>query len=201
MTEPTTIRLVLIGFGAVNKELLNIIIKKADTLKRTHNVIFELVGACDSKAAVMAPNAPYVTGLDMAALLQHKEKSGSLAGFLGAIDAGSPKDLAELECYDVLVEATLANAEGGEPGLTCVRTALGKGRGTVLANKGPLVKDFEGLQALAEGHMKFPGAPSILAYSATVCGGLPVLNVGTRDLPGATIRHVQGTNCAIMWCP
>jgi homoserine dehydrogenase len=58
--------------------------------------------------------------------------------------------------------------------------------GVVLANKGPLVKAYGELTRAAEE----AGVP--LLFSATVCGALPVVNVGRRDLVGCDIRAVRG---------
>jgi homoserine dehydrogenase len=68
----------------------------------------------------------------------------------------------------------------------CVRAALGRGKDAVLANKAPLVLDFAGLHTLARAQN------AGLAFSATVCGGLPVINVGLRDLVAADIHKVEG---------
>jgi len=168
---------------------ISIILRKKELLLRTHNVTFQLIGVCDSKAAITA--APDGGPLDMAALLAHKETTGRVDGLPGSIGDLTALDLAQLDGYDVLVEATLASSS--EPGLSCVKAALEAGKRAVLANKGPLVKDFEGLHRLAE--LMPDGTPAAaprLAYSATVCGGLPVLNVGCRDMPGAIITKVQG---------
>ena len=64
--------------------------------------------------------------------------------------------------------------------------ALRRGIGVVLADKGPLVHGFGELSAAAA------AACVGLAYSATVCGALPVVNIGRRDLAGCDIRRVRG---------
>ena len=56
----------------------------------------------------------------------------------------------------------------------------------VLANKGPLVHAFGELTEAAK------AADVGLAYSATVCGALPVVNIGRRDLAACEIRSVRG---------
>ena len=78
------------------------------------------------------------------------------------------------------------NLSDGEPALSCVRAALTRGKRVVLANKAPLVLDFAGLHELARAHR------GGLAFSATVCGGLPVINVGQRDLVAADIHRLEG---------
>jgi homoserine dehydrogenase len=85
-----------------------------------------------------------------------------------------------------LLEASPVNLETAEPGLSCVRTAIGQGMGIVLANKAPLVKAYGELTRAAE------AAAVGFLFSATVCGALPVVNVGRRDLAGCEIRSVRG---------
>jgi homoserine dehydrogenase len=63
---------------------------------------------------------------------------------------------------------------------------LGRGIPAVLANKGPLVLAFHELHELAHANR------TRLAYSATVCGALPVINIGRRDLIAADVSHLQG---------
>src|SRR5690606_27476676 len=53
-------------------------------------------------------------------------------------------------------------------------------------NKGPLVLAFRELHELAAS----TGAG--LAVSATVCGALPVINIGQRDLIAADIQSLRG---------
>lgn len=72
----------------------------------------------------------------------------------------------------------------GGIGLLSVRTSLAAGKHCILANKAPLVLDYGGLMALS---IKHGGA---LRFSATVCGGLPVINIGQRDMVGSVIKCV-----------
>ena len=67
------------------------------------------------------------------------------------------------------------------------RKALSKGTNIVLANKAPLVLAYQDLMMLAS--LK---PVSQVLFSATVCGGLPVVNVGRRDLCCGRIRSVRG---------
>ena len=87
---------------------------------------------------------------------------------------------------DLILEASPVNLDTGLPGLQVTRTALNRGMHVVLANKAPLVLDYAGVQALAGEH----GVG--LAFSATVCGSLPVINIGQRDLVAARIESLQG---------
>ena len=60
------------------------------------------------------------------------------------------------------------------------------GKDVVLANKAPLVIAYDEVEKLANDN------GSKLIFSATCCGGLPVINVGKRDLKCAKITKVYG---------
>ena len=101
------------------------------------------------------------------------------------VNAPLTQVLQETDC-DLVLEASPVNLKDGEPGLSVTRTALACGMNVVLANKGPLVLAFRELHELAA--QKKVG----LAYSATVCGALPVINIGQRDLIAADIIMLRG---------
>lgn len=174
-------RLVLIGFGAVHRHCCQILLEKAGELHDRYGFAPVVVGVADSGGAVHRPE-----GLDLQALLAHKQSGHSVSTFSGGRPLADAQTLARSAGYDLLLEASPVKLSDGEPALTCVRAALTQGRSVVLANKAPLVLDYAGLHGLARRH----GAR--LAFSATVCGGLPVINVGQRDLVGATIIRVEG---------
>jgi homoserine dehydrogenase len=94
-------------------------------------------------------------------------------------------ELVEQLDADVLCEATPVSLEDGEPGLSCMRTAMHKGIHVVTPNKGPLVRAYPELTALAckQGVQ--------LRFCGTVAGGLPAINLGQRDLAGATIYRLE----------
>jgi homoserine dehydrogenase len=70
--------------------------------------------------------------------------------------------------------------------MSCVRTAIAQGWHVVMADKGPLVLAFAELTAAAR------KAGVGLAYSGTVAGGLPTVNIGVRDLAGSGVLKVEG---------
>jgi homoserine dehydrogenase len=86
---------------------------------------------------------------------------------------------------DLLLEASPVSLEDGEPGLSCIRTALSRGMHVVTPNKGPLVLAYDELTSLAREQSVS------LRFCGTVAGGLPALNLGQRDLAGATIHLLE----------
>lgn len=177
----TTIRLALIGLGSVGRAFLGLMQSKADLLRDRYNLELVLTGAADSSGAVLA-----AAGIDPNALRDHKLRGGCAADFAGGAPGMSAPALVAQAPADLLLEASAVNLITGQPGLDCVRRALQRRMGVVLANKGPLVHAFGELNAAAQ------AAGAGLAYSATVCGALPVVNIGQRDLAGCEIRAVRG---------
>ncbi len=72
------------------------------------------------------------------------------------------------------------------PGVSNCRTALEHGLHLVLANKAPLVLAHEELDCLAT------DAGGGILYSATFCGGLPVLNIVRRDMVCGRVLGFRG---------
>jgi len=175
------IRTALAGVGAVNRNVLTILTQKAAKLRQRYHLEFRIVLVVDSSGI-----AYDAQGFAIEALQQWKAAKRPVATLP---QAAPPAMLAQFltpaHC-DLLLEATPVNLVTGEPGLTYTTQALAAGVAVVLANKGPLVLAFSTLTALAQ------QSGAGLAYSATVCGALPVINVGQRDLIAAEISSLRG---------
>ncbi|MBM4458574.1 MAG: homoserine dehydrogenase [Chloroflexi bacterium] len=178
---PTTVRLALVGLGNVGRAFLDLMVSKARVLAECHDLELALTGAADSSGAVMAE-----AGIDPLALRNHKERGGNAGNFPGGAAGMRAAKLVAQVSADLLLEASTVNLQTGQPGLDCVRAAIRRGMAVVLANKGPLVHAFGELTAAAQ-------AQGVgLAYSATVCGALPVVNIGQRDLAACDVRSLAG---------
>ncbi len=176
-----TVRCALVGLGNVGRNLLRIFETKAERLRTQYGLHFLPVALADSSGIALAPD-----GFDPAALRLHKEAGGRLAALPEYRPGRSPAAIPELAACDLLFEASPVNLQHGEPGLGVVRAALRRGVPVVLANKAPLVLAYEELHRLAAAHS------AGLAFSATVCGALPVINIGRRDLVAADISLLRG---------
>lgn len=175
------IRTALAGIGAVNRNFLTILVQKAMRLRTQYGLEFRVVLAIDSSGC--AYNAD---GFNLTTLRDFKAARGRINELPQAIPADALTTRLTSEYCDLLLEATPVNLTTGEPGLSLTKQALGAGVAVVLANKGPLVLAYRTLTELAA----HSGVG--LAYSATVCGALPVLNVGQRDLVAAEITGLRG---------
>lgn len=175
------IRTYLAGLGNVNRSFLHIIEQKQAQLAADYGVEFRIVAVADSSGVAVDP-----AGFDPAATRTAKAAGQRVCDLPGYQPGVTPADLASQLDYDLVFEASPVNLQTGAPGLEIVRAALARGISVVLANKGPLVLAFDELTELARRH----GAG--LAYSATVCGALPVINIGQRDLIAAEIHSLRG---------
>jgi homoserine dehydrogenase len=165
----------------VGRAFLQLLDEKAELLRARYDLELVLTGAADSSGALLDPG-----GITPLTIHAHKSSGQGVANFAGGVPGMTAQELASSVEADVLLEASPVDLETGQPGLDCVRLALGRGISAVLANKGPLVHAFSELASTA-------GAAGLgLAYSATVCGALPVINIGRRDLAGCQVRSVRG---------
>lgn len=176
-----TIDIYLVGLGNVNRSFLRILEIKGERLRRAYGLAFRVVALADSSGVAVA-----AAGFDPAAIRQAKEAGRPVRDLPGYQPGVSPAALMETLACDLVLEASPVNLQTGEPGLSVARAALRRGIALVLANKAPLVLAFGELHRLAQ----TTGAG--LAYSATVCGALPVINLGRRDLIAADIVQLRG---------
>ncbi len=174
------IKTILIGLGTVNIGLLKILSEKEDEIAVASEATFSIVAVADS-TGVAINNA----GFDYDELIvwkKEKKKVNQLAGYRPI----AVESVTEHVVADLVIESSAGNLKTGMPGLAIVRNALLKGVSVVLANKAPLVFGFDELHAIAR------KTNAGLAFSATVCGGLPVVNVLQRDLKFATLKRFRG---------
>ena len=176
------VRLVLVGLGNVGRNLMNLLVTKKDVLASKHGLEIVIVGAADSSGGAISDK-----GLDIAAMIMIKEEHKGIATYP---TAGRPDmvalDLVRRSQADMLIEMSPVNLQHGQPGLGCIREALGRGWHVVTSNKAPLVLAYSELATLAA------RAGKQMRFSACVGGGLPSINVGQRDLVACTITRVEG---------
>jgi len=175
-----TVKVAMLGMGSVNRTLLRILSTKKDRLAKNYGIVFKVIAATDTSGIVTDHS-----GLDFLALADHKSAGRSLSDLISYKGVQIENILNSLD-LDLLFEATPVHLETGGEALNICRTALTRGISVVLANKGPLVHGIKELLEIA----KLSGAG--LEYSATVCGGLPILNIGARDMIAGDIKIIRG---------
>jgi len=173
--------LALVGLGNVGRRFLRLLIEHDDTLREKYGLAFSVHCAVDSSGVAVSDD-----GFDLAHLLEHKGRGLKLRE-LREFDDGLTLAVAldSVQC-DILLEASPVDLITGNPGLSNCRTALDLGLHLVLANKAPL--------ALAQAELDRLAADTDVGilYSATFCGGLPVLNIVRRDMVCGKILGFRG---------
>jgi len=173
--------LALVGLGNVGRRFLRLLIEHDDTLREKYGLAFSVYCVVDSSGVAVSDD-----GFDLAHLLEHKGcglKLRELRGFDEGLTLAVALD--SVQC-DILLEASPVDLNTGIPGLSNCRIALDHGLHLVLANKAPL--------ALAQAELDRLAADTDVGilYSATFCGGLPVLNIVRRDMVCGKILGFRG---------
>ena len=165
------VRLALVGLGNVGRRFLRLLIEYDDTLREKYGLAFSVHCVIDSSGVAVSDD-----GFDLPRLLEHKV-CGLKLRELREFDEGLTLAVAldSVQC-EILLEASPVDLNTGNPGLSNCRTGLEHGLHLVLANKAPLALAQAELDRLAA------DADVGILYSATFCGGLPVLNIVRRDM-------------------
>lgn len=175
------VRLALVGVGNVGGRLLDLFVERRSRLQQEYALDFTLHCVVDSSGVAISDD-----GFDLAALATHKRRGAQLAELPGYRQEQSLADALDHSHCDILLEAAPLNLDSGDPGLTNSRLALQRGMHLVLANKSPLALAHAELTSLA-------AANDVgMLYSATFCGGLPVLNVIRRDMVCGDVLSFRG---------
>jgi len=175
------IKTAIVGLGNVNRNLLNILVQKRERLARNYGIEFLIVLIADSSGVACNKN-----GYDPSAIISAKASGKHVADMEGALPGQSVTDALSNSSCDLVFEASPVDLKTGGPGLIVTRAALGRGISVVLANKGPIVVAYQELHQLAKDNN------AAIKYSATVCGGLPILNIAERDFVAGDILSLRG---------
>ena len=176
-------RAIFIGFGNVGREIARILTRDRKRYPRLQDLSLDVVAVTTrSRGALMAP-----AGLDLERTLLDMEADGRFSAQNPFFTELTSEQAASRLEYDVLVELSTLNIENrGEPAAAYLRSALGRGRDCVSANKGPLAFHFAGLTALAAEQ------GSRLRYESTVMDGAPLFNLHRCALRGCRVLEVEG---------
>jgi homoserine dehydrogenase len=170
------VKLCLLGFGSVGRELLAMLRDVEERIARQSGVRFLIAGITTRHAGFIDP-----AGITAAELLGMVESGhGSLPG-----PAVAPAELIAASGADVLVEATVLES-GGETAAGHIEAAFAGGMDVVTVNKGPVAWQFERMRAAAEVHGRR------WRYEGTVADGMPVFDLVETCLRGCTITGFDG---------
>lgn len=177
-----TYNLALIGFGGVNRALVEIIHERGDRIQQECGFSLRVVGLSDLHlGSIISPN-----GIDLRMLAGVNFEKGGFAELSGGSEAPQTERVIKEAPADIVVEATYTNAETGQPAISHCEWALTKGRSIVTTNKGPVALAARALRDLAERHgVSFE-------YEGSVMSGTPTIRVAKTSLSGVGLRGFEG---------
>ena len=169
-----TLHVAIIGMGSVGQGVLKVLADSRGEYPGK-KAVFKVVAVADSKGVCVEEN-----GMDPAKVLKEKH-DGNLKR-----SGQSTLDFIKTGNYDILVEVTPTDARTGEPGLSYITAALGRGKHVVTSNKGPVALQYKKLTGMArEKGVHF-------LYEATVGGAMPVFNLLRTPLAGNKVLGIKG---------
>jgi homoserine dehydrogenase len=185
-----TYNLCFLGFGNVNRTLVDLLLDREAELRDRHGIAFRITGIASRRLGWIANPE----GLDV-----HGAADASSAGDRARVARPpsaaklrqSDQKLTDLHAWlatsraDVLFEATSLNVQTGQPAIDHIRAALNHGAHAITANKGPIVHAYRELQDLAAAqHKKF-------LFESTVMDGVPIFSLFDQ-LPAIHLRSFHG---------
>ena len=171
-----TLTLGLIGFGNVNRTLVELLQRKDAELRQRYGFAWRITGVGSRRIGWRA-NAD---GFDVARLLR-ATSSDSFAEMRGQ-ECSRYSDWLDVAHPDVVFEATSLNVENGQPAIDHIRAALEHGAHAITANKGPVVYAYEELRDLAAHRGKQ------FLFESTVMDGIPIFSLFRNTLPAIEVN-------------
>ncbi len=178
-TRIHTYNLCFLGFGNVNRTLLQLLLDQEQELRDRHGISFRITGIASRRQGWIANPE----GLDIPDCV---ERAPSRAKHPGpGAELTNVRTWLSAARADVLFEATSLNVENGQPAIDHIRAALTHGAHAVTANKGPIVHAYRELRDLAASQNKR------FLFESTVMDGVPIFSFFDQ-LPAIQLRGFHG---------
>jgi len=178
-------RIGLVGCGTVGQGLLEILDRKAASLRDQSGFEAKIVAIADKvKGNVISPH-----GLDIRKTLKALGQGRSLHDVnpgAAKLDGLSAADVIAAAPADIIVELTSTDLQTGEPATQHIQTALRTGKHVVTTNKGPIALHYRELRDLAAQKKR------LLRFEGTVMSGTPVFTLFENGFAGNTVREISG---------
>lgn len=177
---PRTFNLCLLGFGNVNRTLVDLLRRKNAELRDRYGISWKITGVASRRLGWLAnpegfdPQSLCRADTPVRQASPGTQVSSDISDWLRAAHA------------DVLFEATSLNVETGQPAIDHIRAALEHGAHAITANKGPIVHAYPELRDLAVKRGK-----SFL-FESTVMDGVPIFALFSRTLPAVEVKGFKG---------
>ena len=177
------LRIALIGFGSVGRRFAERLTGPYARVLRAAGVEPRITGIATARHGLAVDER----GLPIGRCLAAVRGGRSLATYHRGAPVESGAAFVRRAPADVVVEVTPLDPRRGQPAVSHVRAALGRGCHVVTANKGPLAFAYRSLRRLAERRAR------LFLFESAVMDGAPVFNMVERCLPGARVLGFRGT--------
>jgi homoserine dehydrogenase len=178
--SPHTFNLCLLGFGNVNRTLVELLRLKNTELWELHGIGWRVTGVASRRLGWWAKP----DGFDLDRLLN--ARSSSAFADLPGQKCLHCTDWLRAAQAEVLFEATSLRVESGQPAIDHIRAALGHGAHAITANKGPIVHAYRELRDLADKQGKR------FLFESTVMDGVPLFSLFRDTLPAVEVKGFKG---------
>lgn len=178
----TPVRIWLVGLGTVGQWVLRALHAHAERLAERHRVAVTVVGVANARDGFVHDR----DGLDIPSVLGLVSARRSIAEQPGVLTW--PTAIAGMRATeaDILVEVTASPRSDGEPGVSHMCEALGRGIAVVTSNKWPVALHGVELAQAARDH------GTTLRAESTVMSGTPLLSALVDGLAGAIPLGLRG---------
>jgi homoserine dehydrogenase len=173
-------RLALIGFGNVNRSLVDLLRGKEIELRERHGIEWRITGIASRRIGWRVNTG----GFAVEELLR-VNGPGGVAKIQGE-QYQLYSDWLRIAQPDVVFEATSLNVENGQPAIDHIRAALEHGAHAITANKGPVVHAYDELRKLAMLRGKQ------FLFESTVMDGVPIFSLFRNCLPAIEVKGFRG---------
>jgi homoserine dehydrogenase len=175
-------RIWLVGFGTVGQWLARRVDSQADRLAARYGVEVTVVGVASARDGFVHADA----GLDLRAALARAGEGRPLAELPGTHRWPTTLEGLRATEADLLVEVSASPSTDGEPGISHMREALGRGIPVVTSNKWPVALYGVELAELARAR------GVVFRAESTVMSGTPLLSTLVDGLAGAVPLGLRG---------
>jgi homoserine dehydrogenase len=177
---PRIFNLCFLGFGNVNRRLVELLRLKSAELRERYGVAWRVTGVASRRLGWWAnPD-----GFDVSGLLSARDSSAFTK--LRGQECPRHTDWLRAAHADVLFEATSLNVETGQPAIDHIRAALEHGAHAITANKGPIVHAYCELRDFAARRGKQ------FLFESTVMDGVPIFSLFRNTLPAIEVKGFKG---------
>lgn len=177
------LRIALVGFGSVGRRFAERLMGPYARVLRAAGVEPRITGIATARHGLAVDER----GLPIGRCLAAARGGRSLAAYHRGAPVEPGTAFIRRVPADVVVEVTPLDPRRGQPAVSHLRAALGRGCHVVTANKGPLAFAYRSLRRLAERKGR------LFLFESAVMDGAPVFNMVERCLPGARVLGFRGT--------